>query len=538
MSIKYVFDNKQINQIYHLILIAIFSIFIRAIFNYLNNLYSKLTAQYLKEIIRKTILLKLFDLGPIFLSSSRSGKIQSLILDGIESLEPFIINYIPQMTALVLTGLGIGIYLSNIDLLVGFIIIISMIISIFIPYFTVPKSRIILEDYWSSYSELNSQYIDAISGITTLKSCNASSDKAKELANNAHEFYHKAIDTTAFSLVGSSINYILIGIISLISVAIAAYRTEINIINLSYLPLFLFLTTECSRPINDLNNFWHSSLTSFTVISHFNDYLNQEIIIKEIENPDICSLNDNLPSIEFKNVDFYYDQSSNFKLKNINLMIDPGFTAAFVGHSGAGKSTLLYLILRFFDVLAGEIKLNGQNIINYNLEYLRKNMAVVFQDTYLFHGTIEDNIRLSLPEATLAEVMDAAKAANCLEFISCLPNGFQTIIGERGLTLSGGERQRLAIARAMLKRARLILLDEATSSVDARSETLIQSALANLSKKATTVVIAHRLSTIQNADVIFVLNAGNLAEFGTHDELMERHSIYYQFINAQINNIR
>jgi ABC-type multidrug transport system fused ATPase/permease subunit len=233
-------------------------------------------------------------------------------------------------------------------------------------------------------------------------------------------------------------------------------------------------------------------------------------------------------------VTFSYDEKSKFKLNNLNFKIQPGFTAAIVGHSGAGKSTIFNLLLRFYDVSSGQIKINGQNIMDYDLEYLRQNTAVVFQDTYLFNGTIEENIRLARADATEAEVVEAAKAANAYDFISSFPDGFKTIIGEFGLNLSGGERQRLAIARAILKKAKLLLLDEATSNVDACSETLIQSALANLAAKTTSVIIAHRLSTIQNANVIFVLEAGNLLDYGSHEELMAHRGVYSQFINSQL----
>ena len=207
---------------------------------------------------------------------------------------------------------------------------------------------------------------------------------------------------------------------------------------------------------------------------------------------------------------------------------------AFVGKSGSGKSTIANLLLRFYDMDVGTIKISEMDIREYDLNYLLRNIGVVFQDTYLFHGTIAESIAMAKPQAAEQELKKAAKAAGAHEFIMNMTDGYQSMIGERGATLSGGECQRLAITRAILKDAPLLILDEATSSVDAKNEKLIQKTLETLTKNRTTIIIAHRLSIIQNADKIFVLSEGRLLEQGNHEALLKLNGVYSGLINAQI----
>ena len=206
---------------------------------------------------------------------------------------------------------------------------------------------------------------------------------------------------------------------------------------------------------------------------------------------------------------------------------------ALVGPSGAGKTTIVSLLLRFFDADAGAIRIGGVDVRDMSLADIRRQIALVAQDTYLFHGTIADNLRIAKPDATDAEISAAARAAQIDDFIRALPEGYQTEVGERGAQLSGGQRQRIAIARALLKDAPILILDEATSSVDPASERAIQTALEALLEARTTIVIAHRLSTIRKADRILVLNEGTVVEHGTHDELVTRGGLYSKLTLAQ-----
>jgi len=237
--------------------------------------------------------------------------------------------------------------------------------------------------------------------------------------------------------------------------------------------------------------------------------------------------------IVFEDIHFSFNENREV-LKGVNLKINAGQKVALVGPSGAGKTTFVRLILRFYDVISGAVKIDGQDIKNVTLESLRRNISIVPQDPLLFHRTIKENIRYGKLDATDAEIEEAARLAHCDEFIENLPQKYDTYVGERGIKLSGGERQRVAIARAILKNAPILILDEATSSLDSHSESLIQDALDNLMKGRTTVVIAHRLSTIKKMDRIIVLEKGNIKEDGSHDDLIaQEEGLYKALWNLQ-----
>ncbi len=256
----------------------------------------------------------------------------------------------------------------------------------------------------------------------------------------------------------------------------------------------------------------------------------------EVKNDDsLPPINIDKCNIEYENIGFAYKNTKDRAIKNINLDIKGGTMVAFVGHSGAGKSTILNLLPRFYDPQNGEIKIDGQNIKKVNLNSLRRNISLVSQDIVLFDQTVLANIKYANSSASEQEVADACKFAAASEFIDKLPNKLNTIIGENGIKLSGGQKQRISIARAILKKSPIILLDEATSSLDAESEEIIQNAIKNLTKNKTTLVIAHRLSTILSAEKIFVIKEGNIIDAGTHEALLKKCKEYKSLYQKQLN---
>jgi len=292
---------------------------------------------------------------------------------------------------------------------------------------------------------------------------------------------------------------------------------------------YIAIFTQIINPAKSLSTAFYNAQRGSAAIRRIEEILHADNVIKEPVNPTpITSFNE---SIEFKNVSFSYEGVE--VLHHINLRIDKGKTVALVGSSGAGKSTLADLIPRFHDVTGGELLVDGINIKNYSLHALRGQMSIVTQEPVLFNDTIASNIALGTPDASLQDIEQAAKVANAHQFVSLKESGYQTNIGDRGSKLSGGERQRVTIARAVLKNPPILILDEATSSLDTESERLVQDAINNMMQNRTCVVIAHRLSTIRHANEIIVLQKGTIVERGTHEELVSQNGFYKKLVDMQ-----
>lgn len=295
---------------------------------------------------------------------------------------------------------------------------------------------------------------------------------------------------------------------------------------------FLFIIFQIMPPIKELSNVANRIQESTAAASRVFEIIDEPVTIKNKPNPVIFTgFND---KIIFDKVSFYYDLNHKYILKDISFEVKKGEIVALVGPSGAGKTTLVDLIPRFYDVTDGAIYIDGIDIRDYEIKSLRNNIGIVTQDPILFNDSIRNNISYGMEEAKLEDIINAAKAANAHDFILDLPEGYDTIIGERGLKLSGGQRQRISIARALLKNPPIMILDEATSALDSESEILVQGAIENLMKDRTTFVIAHRLSTVRNANKVIVIDEGRIVQMGTHSELIQNtEGLYYRLYTLQ-----
>jgi ATP-binding cassette subfamily B protein len=532
-GVRYVFAGQRWENFIPIAAWILMLVMARALLLWSREIYGKRAAAKVKEALRINLFYHLFNLGPGYMEEGRTGKIQSVFIDGVEALEVFLVNYIPQIIVTATGLLCIIAYMVKLDAVIGCIVTVAVLVCILSPMFWDKLMNKIGHGHWESYGDLNAQFLDSMQGITTLKAFNASEEKGRELERNADVLYQNTMKKLNVSLTSSAIVGFASSAGTALAIGIGALRASMGILPFAGLSVILFLSTECFRPITELNMFWHQSFLGLSAAEKMYEFLDAEITVGDRGRKELTYGAGNLPSITFSDVSFAYSNGERPAVKNISITIDAGSTASLVGQSGAGKSTIVNLLLRFFDPQKGQIQIDGVNIEDISLKDLRAMIAAVFQETYLFYGTVEENIRVAKPGAALEEVVGCCKLANIHELIEGLPDGYQTMVGERGIRFSGGERQRISIARAILKDAPILILDEATSSVDASNEKLIQKGLEHLMKNRTTLVIAHRLSTIMNSDEIFVMADGKIAEHGAAQELIDQQGAFAELVRAQ-----
>ncbi|MGH8885556.1 MAG: ABC transporter ATP-binding protein [Egibacteraceae bacterium] len=527
------FDGNGLGDMTGLLAGVAGALVVRAGLLWAREVAAQLVAQRVKERVRGRVYDHLLALGPGYLLRQRTGDVQTTLVEGIEALETYFGRYLPTVGVCLLGPLLILGYLAWLDLpltlLIGCFVV-------FVPLAPRIWDRIIAEKSearWQAWGELASDYVDAMQGMTTLKAFNAVQRTRDALAGRARHLYETTMRQLGMALLDTGLTTFGVLAGTAAAIGIGAVRVASGTLELVTLFTVLLLARECFRPFADLSKYWHIGFEGLSSSKNIVALLDTEPEVAEPAEPVSLSASELVPRIDLDGVTFTYSTRGQPALRDLSLLVAPGETVAVVGPSGAGKTTIISLLLRFFDPQAGVVRLGGYDVRDLPLTTVRAATAVVSQDTYLFYGTIADNIRLGRPEATDAEVEAAARQANIHEFIAGLPDDYATQVSERGGSLSGGQRQRVAIARALLKDAPILVLDEATSNVDAASEAAIQQALDRVSAGRTTLVIAHRLSTVRNADRIVVLADGTATETGRHGELLARNGDYARLVAAQ-----
>ncbi len=485
-------------------------------------------AQRTKENLRQRLLTRLIELGPSVILLRQTGDLQATIVNGVESLESYYSRYLPSILVAILGCAGALLCLAWVDwqsaLLLACFVVAFPAADHFWMRWRMPQAS----GVFAAMGAFGALLLDSLQGIVTLKAFDAAALRRNRLAQRAATLRHESIATLSMALGRTGIT----SLITLSGIALMlmfnSWRTASNELAPLALFLTLFLAREAFRPLERLEREFHTAWGASGAIAPIANLLDTEPSIQE---PAVPANRPARSDIAFKDVSFSYGDKP--ALTDINLTVREKEFVALVGPSGAGKSTVVGLLLRFFDATSGSIRIGGTDIRTLGLQDLRSLVSVVSQDTYLFHGSIEHNLRIAKPDATMEEIRAAAQAAHIADFIEHLPQGYATEVGERGAHLSGGQRQRLAIARALLKDAPILLLDEATSSVDAASERAIQQALDELAGRRTTLVISHRLSTIRRADRILVLEAGRIVEHGDHHSLSAAKGLFARLMQAQ-----
>ena len=459
-----------------------------------------------------------------FFDEQKTGQLMSRITHDLFWLSEFY-HHGPEDLAIGLLKLG-GVFLItlSINLELSLILFLSFPLMLVYALHFNRKMNIALRESKQRISEINAQVEDTLSGIRVVQSfANEDIEQAKFDATNDRFIESRRQDykSSAFFSGGMAAFTQLITIIVIVFGGTAIARSTLDLPDLITFLLYVGVLIE---PIQRLVNFARLYQEGITSFHRFMDMLE---LTPAIQTPDNgLRLERAAGQLELRDVSFSYQVGQRHIFKNLSLNIKAGEYLALVGVSGAGKTTLSSLIPRFYEVTAGQIRLDGIDIRAVDLRSLRRNIGVVDQDVYLFAGTAADNIRYGKPDASLSEIRQAAEKANAHDFIVKLPQGYQTDIGQRGIRLSAGQRQRLSIARVFLKDPPIIILDEATSALDSQSEGAVQESLERLIDNRTTLVIAHRLSTIRNADRILVLTEDGISEQGTHSELISRGGMY------------
>ena len=510
---------------------------LRGVFDYWRNMVAHRTAALVQLHLRERLYDKVVELGPAHFALERTGGVILSVIDGVEQLETYFGQYLPHVFVSLLTPLGIFAFVAFLDLPVAAVLLAFSLATLLAPLFIKKLDRVGARRRQVAYRDFAAEFLDSIQGLATLKAFGQSTARARLLADKAHELFRSTMWVLATNQLQRGITDTGIALGAAAALVLGAWRVDAGTMSLEALLIILMMGIETFRPLRELRELLHTGMTGQSAAGAIFALFDTQPLIRdsvvETATPAPTPTPALAPTVEFDGVEFAYPGGRHGAHSGLHFTVAAGERVGFVGPSGAGKSTVVRLLLRLYDPQKGCVRLGGRDLRELSFDEIRGNLAVLNQDTYLFHGTVEDNLRLGKPDATPGEMEAAARAANAHDFVSQLSQGYQTVIGERGVRLSGGQRQRIAIARALLRDAPILVLDEALSSVDSENEAVILEALDRLMKGRTTLIFAHRLSSVIDADRIVVIDEGRVAESGTHAQLMGHHGAYHRLMAGQ-----
>jgi ATP-binding cassette subfamily B protein/subfamily B ATP-binding cassette protein MsbA len=497
---------------------------LRGAARYTEALTSHVVAYRVLHDLSVAVYAHLQRLGHRFFADRRSGELATRVVVDAAEIEAFIAHAITQATQALLVPLAMIAVLLYLNWQLALIALAPLPLAAWLSIVFWPPARRTWQRVRAQLGELSATVQESIAGVAVIKAFNREPERLAVVERQSARFRDEIIAANHWTLLPTSSLEALAGLGVALVIWQGGARAFGGELAAADLFVFVFYVAQIYQPLLHLTTLNEAVQNALAAAERVFGILDAEPDVVDrpgVREPDRISW-----SVAYREVVFGYDRALPPVLSGLSFWVDEGETVALVGMTGSGKSTTVSLLPRFHDVWDGALQLGGHDLRDLPLRFVRRNVAMVLQDVFLFHGTVRENLAFARPDASEAEIIAAARAANAHAFILLLPGGYDARIGERGVRLSGGEKQRLSIARALLKDAPILVLDEATSSVDAETEGLIQEALARLTINRTTLVIAHRLSTIRSADRIVVLHDGRAAEVGRHDELMALGGLY------------
>ena len=524
-------DQGAIDYITRISVIALTVFVARAVMQFIRSYAAHKAGWGVVSDARRLVYQHIQRLSLRFYEDKQTGQLMSRIINDTDLFERMIAHALPDVIVNGITLIGVSAILlsMNVNLTLLTLIPIPLIILALIGYSKLVRPA--FRNRQQSIGELNAVLNDSLSGIREVKAFAREEDVLDKVDDKIQLVLHKNLRALKLMAIFNPIFDFAAGIGQLLVIFFGARMAIAGTLSIANLVAFFLYLDSFYTPVRSLGNSMEAVQESLAGFERIAEILT---VSPEIASPaEPHTFREPIKgNIRFENVRFYYNQGEDV-LTDINLNIPAGTTVALVGPTGVGKTTLVSLVPRFYDTIEGKIQIDGVDVREIDLDLLHQSVSMVLQDVFLFHGTVCENILFGKPDATEEEVIRAAEIANASEFIDHMPNGYDTLIGERGVKLSGGQKQRLSIARAVLKDSPILILDEATSSVDTETEMLIQQALERLIKGRTTIIIAHRLSTVRNADRIVALEGNKIVEAGKHEELLAEKGLYHKLYTAQ-----